>query len=143
MFEWTRKAKERRTRVEADVAALMNSAADPYSAARARQRAATDDTEAKHWSRVAVAVAKRTGKAVGLDSATRMLLEPAKPRVYRLRFMAPSGAGPRVAEEREIRALSAGAAMEAMAFAEWPPRSTYAILVDIDGAVLAERDRSS
>ena len=143
MFDWAQKAKDRLARVEADVASLMNSAADPYAAARARERTAADEREAAHWSRVAVAVAKRTGKAVGLDTATRMLLEPARQRVYRLRFMAPSGAGPRVAEEREIRAPSAGAAMEAIAVAEWPPRTTYAILVDLDGAVIAEHSRPS
>ena len=143
MFEWTRKAKERRARVEADAASLMNSAADPYAAARARERTAADEGEATHWSRVAGEVARKTGKAVGLDTATRMLLEPSRPRVYRLRFMAPSGAGPRVAEERDIRAPSAGAALEAMAFAEWPPRTTYAILVDRDGAVIAEHSRPS
>ena len=143
MFDWTRKAKDRRARVEADAASLMNSAADPYAAARDRERTAGDEGEATHWSRVAGAIARRTGKAVGLDTATRMLLEPVTPRVYCLRFMAPSGAGPRVAEEREIRAPSAGAAMDAMASEVWPPRTTYAILVDLDGAVIAEHPRPS
>ena len=143
MFDWTWKAKERRARVEADAASLMNSANDPYAAARDRERTAADEAEATHWSRVAGAIARRTGKAVGLDTATRMLMEPSRTRVYRLRFMAPSGAGPRVAEEREIRARSAGAAMEAMAFERWPPRTTYAILVDLDGAVIAEHLRPS
>ena len=46
-----------------------------YSAARLREREASSDEMAKHWHQVALAVARKTGKRVGLDMATRMAMD--------------------------------------------------------------------
>jgi hypothetical protein len=75
MFAWGRKAGKAQARVESDAAALMGSGGDPYRAARAKERAAANDDEARHWSRIAIELDKRTGRRVGLDTATRMGLE--------------------------------------------------------------------
>ncbi len=72
MFTWRGRAKDERARIEVDLAALTEVETDPYRAARQRERAASNHAEARHWSRVAMAIAKRTGKSVGLDVATRM-----------------------------------------------------------------------
>jgi hypothetical protein len=72
VFIWGRRAKDERARIDADVAALIGREADPYGAARLRERAAGNEGDARHWTRVAVAIAKRTGRRVGLDVATRM-----------------------------------------------------------------------
>jgi hypothetical protein len=148
MFDWNRRGKDRGAGVDADVAVLMDSSSDPCYAARARERTATDEVEAKHWSSVALAIVKRTGKAVGLDTATRkadaddhevrMTVTGGRQRVYRLRYIAPGSDGLRVAEAREILAPDAGTAMDAMGFEEWPPKATYGCLVELDGKVITE-----
>jgi len=56
----------------ADVAALLAEGGDPYRVARSRERSALDEREARHWNRVAVGIAKKTGRRIGLDVATRM-----------------------------------------------------------------------
>jgi hypothetical protein len=77
VFTWGRRAKDERARVNADVAALIEVEADPYRVARGHAHTSADDSEVRHWSRVAVAIAKRTGRRVGLDAATRMAERPA------------------------------------------------------------------
>jgi hypothetical protein len=47
--------------------------AEAYSKARQREHEAGSDAMVKHWRRVVVAIAKKTGKRVGVDTATRML----------------------------------------------------------------------
>ncbi len=63
-------------------------------------------------------------------------------RRYRLMILAPSpGADMRVVEEREIRARDAGSAIDEMLRMFWPPKATFARLVDLDGKVILERPR--
>ena len=45
---------------------------DAYSEARWREHDASCDAMAKDWNRVALAVARKTGKRVGLDTSARM-----------------------------------------------------------------------
>ena len=60
---------------EAEAEALIR---DPgfatYAEARRREREANSDVIAKDWGRVAVAVAHKTGKRIGLDTSTRMAM---------------------------------------------------------------------
>jgi hypothetical protein len=44
-----------------------------YSKARQREHEASSDAMVKHWRCVVLAIAKKTGKRVGVDTATRML----------------------------------------------------------------------
>jgi hypothetical protein len=62
-------------------------------------------------------------------------------RAYRLQILAPPEGALQVVEEREVRAPSAGSAIEALALETWPPQATLVRLLDLDGAVLAERAR--
>jgi hypothetical protein len=63
-------------RVEADAAALLAEYKHAaYSEARQRQRDAHNAVTFAHWGRVALAVARLTGKRVGLDTATRMAMD--------------------------------------------------------------------
>jgi len=75
LLPWDRKAKLARARAAADVAHLLENAAEPYRVARDLQRQAIDEGEARHWSRVAVGIAQATGRQIGLDTATRYSLE--------------------------------------------------------------------
>jgi len=45
---------------------------DAYAEARLMQRRATSAEDRRHWRDVALAVARKTGKRIGLDTATRM-----------------------------------------------------------------------
>ena len=49
---------------------------------------------AAHWRRVALEVAKRTGHAVGLDTATRMMMarDPLPPEITKSRLLKNKGA---------------------------------------------------
>ena len=46
-----------------------------YSEARLLQRGARSSDEERRWRDVALAVARKTGKRIGLDTATRMAME--------------------------------------------------------------------
>ena len=64
------------TRMGAEAAALISDLGDgAYSEARRRAREASSDEMEREWSRVALAVARKTGRQVGLDTATRMAAE--------------------------------------------------------------------
>jgi hypothetical protein len=73
MFTWLRRRREEARLVEADAAALVAEyMLAAYSEARQRQQDAHNAETDAHWGRVALAVARITGKRVGLDTATRM-----------------------------------------------------------------------
>jgi hypothetical protein len=73
MLSWLARRRARIVRIEAEAEALIRNLGDwAYSEARRREHEASSDAIAKDWSRVALAVARRTGKRVGLDVATRL-----------------------------------------------------------------------
>src|SRR5271157_2290074 len=73
MLSWLARRRARIGRIEAEAEALIRDAGDrAYSEARRREREASSDPIAKDWGRVALAVARKTGKRVGLDPATPM-----------------------------------------------------------------------
>ncbi len=70
--QWLRRRREARRLAQADAEALYRDhGVDAYSEARKRER---DGQTPERWSRVALAVARITGKQVGLDTATRMAM---------------------------------------------------------------------
>jgi hypothetical protein len=74
MFRWfqRRQRAERLAEVEAEV--LIRDHGDgAYSEARRCEREASDIDTAAEWRRVALAIARKTGKRIGLDTSTRML----------------------------------------------------------------------
>jgi hypothetical protein len=68
VLECARSARARRR------AHIRDHGAKAYGEARRCQREALDLDTAARWRRVASAVAMRTGRRVGLDTATRMLM---------------------------------------------------------------------
>ena len=73
MLSWLARRRARIQCIEAEAEALIRNLGDwAYSEARRREHEASSDAIAKDWSCVALAVARKTGKRVGLDAATRM-----------------------------------------------------------------------
>ena len=71
MLSWLRRRHVRPKEVEAEADALIRSLGmAAYSAARRREHEASSDALAKYWNRVALAVAHKTGKRIGLDTST-------------------------------------------------------------------------
>jgi len=83
MFDWFRRRRLAARLAQADAAALVRDhGAEAYHEARRRERDVVlpDGTThagrtPTHWRRVALIVARRTGHKVGLDTATRMLMD--------------------------------------------------------------------
>jgi len=74
VLQWLRRRQEARRLAQADAEALIRDhGAEAYSEACRREREASSDAMVKHWRRVALAIAKKTGERVGVDTATRML----------------------------------------------------------------------
>ena len=69
LLAWFRRHREAEQRAERLIRKLGTGA---YSEARRCEREALDDDSTAHWRRVTLAVARKTGKRVGLDTATRM-----------------------------------------------------------------------
>ena len=73
ILSWLRRRRERAERIDAKATALVRAfGVDAYSEARQRERQADGKATAREWGRVALAVARKTSKRVGLDTATQM-----------------------------------------------------------------------
>ena len=76
MLSWLRRRREQAERIEAEADALISDLGDgAYAEARRREREASSDEMEREWRRIALAIARKTGKSVGLDTATRMAAE--------------------------------------------------------------------
>jgi hypothetical protein len=76
MLSWLRRRREQAERIEDEADALISDLSDgAYSEARRRAREASSHEMEREWSRVALAVARKTGRPVGLDTATRMAMD--------------------------------------------------------------------
>ena len=74
MLPWLARRRARILRVEAEAEAMIHDLGHrAFSEARRREREASSDEIAEDWARVALAVARMTGKRVGVDTATRIL----------------------------------------------------------------------
>lgn len=96
MFAWTARRREVATQTDADAKALIAEHGDSaYADARRRERNALDVEDAARWRRAAIAIAKHTGRRIGLDTTTRMAEDAdvaARPDVARVpRSAQPSG----------------------------------------------------
>src|SRR5215469_15299547 len=73
MLSWVRRQRDKIEQIEAEADALIhNLGTGAYSAARRREHEAASEAMARHWRRVALAIARKTGRRVGLDTSTRM-----------------------------------------------------------------------
>ena len=76
MLSWLRRRREQAERIEAEADALISDLGDgAYVEARRREREASSDEMEREWRRIALAIARKTGKSVGLDTATRMAID--------------------------------------------------------------------
>ena len=67
MLSWLRRRRESIERIDAEADALIhNLGAAAYSAARRREHESSSDVMAKHWRRVALAIANKIGRRVVL-----------------------------------------------------------------------------
>lgn len=72
MFAWIVRRREAARQAEADATALIAAeGAGAYTEARRRQQDAIGTEDTARCRRVAIAIAKRTGRRIGLDTATR------------------------------------------------------------------------
>ena len=73
MLSWLRRRRDQAERIGTEAAALISGLGDgAYSEARRRAREASSDEMEREWNRVALTIAHKTGRQVGLDTATRM-----------------------------------------------------------------------
>ena len=76
MLSWLPRRRARIERIAAEPDALIRSiGVAAYSEARRREREASGKQIAADWRRVALAVARITGRWVGLDTSTRMAID--------------------------------------------------------------------
>jgi hypothetical protein len=75
MISWLRHRRERLEQVDAEADKLIGDlGVEAYAEARRREHESSDDAMALRWNRIALAVAHKTGKRVGLDTSTRMAM---------------------------------------------------------------------
>ena len=76
MLSWLARRRAKIVRLDVEAEALIRDLGDrAYSEALRRQRESSSDEIAKDWGRIASAVARKSGKQVGLDTATRMAID--------------------------------------------------------------------
>ena len=148
MLSWLRRRKTAE-RIDAEADALIDElGVDAYAEARRREYESSNDGLALWWNRIALAVGRKSGKLVGLDTSTLMAMNAVfapdrehtgarEPRPFssgdelkstlalqpfRLQFisLAPDR-GPSIVTEVEIQASDASAAIVAAANVELPP----------------------
>ena len=107
MLSWLRRRRERAERTEAEADALMRQRGVlAYAEARRREREAKSRVEAQTWNRVALAIAHKTGKRVGFDTASRMAADAALPSCPEMSVLAPTGPVPEVDPLNELVRLT-------------------------------------
>jgi hypothetical protein len=146
MRSWLRRRRERLERVEAEANPLIpDLGATAYSQARGREYEASSDAMARQWNRVAQAVARKTGQAVGLNASTRMAMDASQVAQFRIQFFGvPTDRAPTILGEVDLLALDAFAAIRQAAHAAWPPRAIGFCLIDRKGrAVFGRRKDDS
>ena len=74
MLSWLRRRKTAE-RIDAEADALIDElGVDAYAEARRREYESSNDAIALRWNRIALAVGRKSGKLVGLDTSTRMAM---------------------------------------------------------------------
>jgi hypothetical protein len=76
MLSWFVRPRQVAKQTEADATALIAERGNgAYAECRRRERAAFNAEDASRWRSAAVAVARRTGRQIGLDTATRIVAD--------------------------------------------------------------------
>jgi hypothetical protein len=169
MLFWLRRRRETAERIAAEADALIGELGiEAYAEARRREYESSSDAIALWWSRIALAVAHKTGERIGLDTSTQMAMNAVfasdreQPRdrnpqpfsqadelngtralrSFRLQFisLAPDR-GSSVLTEVEIQASDASAAIVAAAKIAMPPRTIGLRIIDNEGRQVFGRRR--
>ena len=75
MRRWWRRRRERSERIETEAGELVRLLGDDaYSEARWREHTASSPASAQEWNLIASAIARQTGRRIGLDLPTRMAM---------------------------------------------------------------------
>jgi hypothetical protein len=75
MLSWLRRRRQTAERIDAEADALIGElGVEAYAEARRREYESSGDAIALRWNQVALAVAHKTGKRIGLDTSTRMAM---------------------------------------------------------------------
>jgi len=75
MRRWLRRRRERVERIEAEAEELIRLLGnDAYGEARWREQTASSRAMAQEWNLIALAIARQTGRRIGLDVSTRMAM---------------------------------------------------------------------
>jgi hypothetical protein len=78
MLSWLRRRRETAERTDAEADVLIGElGVEAYAEARRREYESSDDAIALRWDQVALAVGRKSGKLVGLDTSTRMAMNAA------------------------------------------------------------------
>ena len=74
-LSWLRRRRETAEMIDAEADALIGElGVEAYAEARRREYESSNDALALRWNRIALAVGRKSGKLVGLDTSTRMAM---------------------------------------------------------------------
>ena len=173
MLGWLRRRRERVERIEAEADELVRLLGDDaYSEARWREHTASSSATAREWNLIALVIARRTGRRIGLDLSTRMAMnavfvpdrEPdrcrprppaeldpvdelkrivsAKSQLFRIQFLCAAPTGLSVLNEVEIRAKDVSVAIVSAANLAFPPKTVALRILDREGQAVFERRKT-
>jgi hypothetical protein len=169
MLSWLRRRRETAERIDAEADALIGElGVEAYAEARRREYESSNDAIALRWNQVALAVGRKSGKRIGLDTSSPMAMNTVfapdrehdgdrqpqpfsqvdelkgavAPRSFRLQFisLAPDR-GSSVLTEVEIQASDASGAIVAAAKIAMPPRTIRLRIIDSEGHEVFGRRR--
>jgi hypothetical protein len=152
MLAWLLRQLERIERIHAAAGALMSEFGDEaYAEARRREREANRDKTARDWRRVALVVARRTPRRVGLQAVIPPPPEPdppteivsEQPRTFRIQFVCGTvDRGPTNLTEEQVEVADAPAAIIAAANIKWPPQTIGVRILDREGHEVFARQKA-
>jgi hypothetical protein len=71
ILSWLRRRREKARRIEVEARALIRDlGSEAYAEARLMRRQAKSADERRHWRRVALTIARKSGNRIALDPAT-------------------------------------------------------------------------
>jgi hypothetical protein len=152
MLAWLLRQLERIERIRAAAGALMSEFGDEaYAEARRREGEANRDKTARDWRRVALVVARRTPRRVGLEAVIPPPPEPdlpteivsEQPRTFRIQFVCGADdRGPTNLTEEQVEVADAPAAIIAAANIKWPPQTIGVRILDREGHEVFARQKA-
>jgi hypothetical protein len=162
MLSWLRRRKTVE-RIDAEADALIDElGVEAYAEARRREYESSDYAIALWWHQVALAVGRKSGKLVGLDTSTRLAMNAVfapdrKPQPFGsvdeltstpalqpfwIQLVSPApDRGLSIVTKIEIQALDASAAIVAAAKIALPPRTIGLRILDSEGHEVFSRRR--